>query len=131
MYALLADGAARQHDLDGLQTYAPLAEESAARYDHKLYMAIGHRAQGVLHRLTGDFSQAERRLSAALDLFKELGTRWQVGRTLSELGHLAIEQSNTDKARACYSQALSLFGELDARPDANQARSRLASLTAG
>ena len=128
MYALLADGAARQQEQEGLSKYAPLAEETALRYDHTLYLAIAHRAWGVHHRLSGDLGQAEARLNKALALFQELETRWQTGLTLVELGQIAIEKSNGDQARAYFSKALNLFNEMDARPDANRVQKKLASL---
>ncbi|HSG18443.1 MAG TPA: tetratricopeptide repeat protein [Anaerolineae bacterium] len=128
LYALLADGAARQQELEGLEQYVQLAEETAVRYDHKLYQAISHRAWGVLHRLSGDYAEAETRLDTALTSFQELGTRWQTGLTLAELGQLAVEIPNIDQARTYFTQALSLFNEMDAKPDADRVQMKLASL---
>lgn len=127
MYALLTDSAARQQDLEGLEKYVQLAEETAIRYDHKLYLAISHRAWGVLHRLSGNYAQAETRLNMALTLFHDLGTQWQTGLTLVELGQLAVESSDIDQARICYKQALSRFNEMDAKPDADRVQMNLAS----
>ncbi len=59
IYAMWADAAAQQGDAAALQQYAPLAEELAVRYDHKLYQAIAHRAWGVAHRLAGSYIDAE------------------------------------------------------------------------
>jgi len=44
LYAMLADAAAQQRDEAALRQYTPLAEETASRYDHKLYQAVAHRA---------------------------------------------------------------------------------------
>src|SRR5574337_430979 len=79
--AMMADTAARQRDPDALRKYAPLAEEAAVRYSHRLYLGIAHRAWGVLHRLSGDYDPAEARFRQALDEFDALGARWQIGRT--------------------------------------------------
>ncbi len=128
LYALLADGAARQLDRTGLSTYAPLAEETAGRYDHVLYQAIAHRAWGVRHRLAGQFDQAEARLNRALLLFQELGARWQSGLALAELGRIAVERADSAGARAYLGQALALFEEIGARPDAENVRQIVASL---
>jgi tetratricopeptide (TPR) repeat protein len=128
MYALLADGAARQQDLEGLEKYVQLAEETALRYDHKLYLAISHRAWGVLHRLSGDYNQAETRLNTALTLFHELRTRWQTVLPLAELGQLAVEKANTEKAQTHFTQALFLFNQMGAKPDEDQVHVNLAAL---
>lgn len=128
MYTLLADGAARQYDVAGLKTYVQLAEETATRYEHKLYLAISHRAWGVLHRLSGDYSKAESRLNKALALFHELGTRWQIGVTLVELGLLAAGKADNEAARSFYTEALALFNQMGAKPDEDRARMNLAAL---
>ncbi len=128
LYALLADGAARQRNVAGLIKYAQLAEETATRYDHKLYLAISHRAWGVLHRLSGDYSKAESRLNMALALFRGLGTRWQSGLTLVELGQLAAGKANNEAARTYYAEALSLFNQMGAKIDEDRARMNLAEL---
>jgi tetratricopeptide (TPR) repeat protein len=127
IYAMLVDAAAQERDSAALQQYAPLAEQSAARYDHKLYRAVAHRAWGVAHLLAGQFADAERRLKQALVLFESLDTRWQIGRTLSELGELALAQRGTEAARDYFSRALAAFEALGAVPDANRTRERLAT----
>lgn len=128
LYAMLADTAAQQHDEAALRQYAPLAEETATRYDHKLYQAIAHRAWGVAHRLAGEYAQAEARLNQALILFQGLETRWQMGRTLFELGQLAQAQTNTAAARNYFSHALVMFTEMGAVPDATRTQVVLESV---
>lgn len=128
MYALLVDSAARQEDTDGLQKYAPLAEETAFRYDHKLYKGMAHRAWGVLNRLTGQYEAAEKRLNLALEIFQELGTRWQTGLVLSELGRLATEKADVNQAHTYFAQALLLFAEMGAQPDMARIQANIARL---
>jgi tetratricopeptide (TPR) repeat protein len=128
LYALLADAAVQQRDVAALQQYAPLAEETATRYDHKLYEAIAHRAWGVAHRLAGEYADAEGRLKKALHLFSSLNTRWQIGRTLFELGELAVAQPNTAGARDYFTRALAAFEEMRASPDAARTRVALEAL---
>lgn len=125
LYAVLADAALQQHDEPTLRRYAPLAEETAARIDHKLYMAIAHRAWGVAHRLASEYAEAERRLNLALNIFADLDTRWQSGVTLFELGELARAQGNTLAARDYFSRALTAFEEMRAAPDAMRTRAAL------
>ena len=127
LYAMMVDAAAEQGDAAALQQYAPLAEQSAARHDHKLYLAVAHRAWGVAHRLAGQVPQAEARLSQALALFEALDTRWQIGRTLLELGELALSHADREAARHYMSRALATFDEVGAAPYAARTRDRLAA----
>jgi hypothetical protein len=126
LYSLLADSAVGRRDAAALNRYVPLAEETAVRCDHRLYLAIAHRAGGVAHRLAGEYPEAETQLAAALELFDGMGARFQTGRTLVELGELAASQAGADRARACYTRALAEFEALGARPDVVRTREKLA-----
>jgi tetratricopeptide (TPR) repeat protein len=128
LYMMLADAAAQQRDEDALRRYAPLAEEAAARYDHKLYQAIAHRAWGVAHRLAGEHAESEARLNQALASFNTLDAHWQIGRTLFELGELARARTDSAAARDTFSKALAEFERLGAAPDAARTRMALESL---
>ena len=129
LYAMLVDGAAQQRDPVGLQKYAALAEETAARIDHKLHLAIAQRARGVAHTLAGEYPQAEARFKQALDIFNAYPAPWQIGRTLFEMGELAHAQMKTEQARDYFSHALSAFEELQAAPYAARARAALENLS--
>ena len=59
--------------------------------------------------------------------FEGLDTRWQLGRTLVELGELAREQSKTAEAKQQYAKALQLFEEMGAVPDAARTREALSN----
>src|SRR5262245_58155403 len=109
LYAMLADVAARQRDATALREYAPVAEELAARFDHKLYQGVADRALGVVYTLSGDYAQAEKRLNRALRLFRGLKTRWQTGRTLYELAELDLARGDTSGARDRFRRALAAF----------------------
>ena len=128
LYAMLADAAALQRDGSALQKYAPLAEEFASRYDHKLYQAIAHRAWGVSYFLHGEYDKAEMRLGQALDLLGGLKTRYQIGRTLFELGELAMGRSNVSEGRDYFTRALDAFEAMRALPDVARIRERIAAL---
>lgn len=125
---MLADVAAQQRDLAALRKYAPLAEETATRYGNILYQAIAHRAWGVAHRLAGEYAEATARLNQALELFQGLNTRWQIGRTLSELGELAVACAEAAAARDYFSRALAAFEAMKAAPDAARVRAALEAL---
>ena len=127
IYMTLADTAVELRDVDALRKYAHVLEKLASRDNHRLYLAIAHRALGVEHRLAGEHAPAETRLRQALELFTKLGTRWQIGRTLFELGELNLTHSPT-KAREHYSQALGSFEELQAKKNVEQTRTALNSL---
>ena len=126
LYAMLVDAAAQQRDADALRHYAPVAEELAIHYDHKLYQAIAHRAWGVAHQLAGQHVEAEVRLKRALESFEALDTRWQIGLTLFELGDLALSCTDNQAAREHFSRALAAFEEMSALPDAMRTREKLA-----
>ena len=127
IYMILADTAAELRDIDALRKYAPQIEKLASRDNHRLYLAIAYRALGVGHWLAGENTAAETRLMQALGLFTKLGTRWQIGRTLFELGELNLAGSHM-KAREYYSQALGSFEEIQALPNAERTRVALNSL---
>ena len=122
VYALLADIASRQRDVAGLRQYAPKVEELATRDNHKLYLAVAHRAWGVAHRLAGEYAEAEARFNLALEMFQQLGTGWQMGRTLAEMGELARSRSKVDAAREYFSQAMAAFEGMKAMTDLEQTR---------
>ncbi len=125
---MLADVASQLYDLASLRQYAPLAEEASSRYGHTLYQAIAQRAWGVERRLAGEFDQAETRLKRALELFEELDTHWQIGRTLKELGELSTARADTFTARDYFTRALAEFEKLKALPDADRTRAALKSI---
>lgn len=128
MYIMAADSAARAHDEVGLGSYLAIAEESAARANHNLYVAVARRARGVSHRLAGELDQATDQLAQAAEEFRAMDTPWQIGRTLLELGEVEQHRGNNDSARGHYSEALTAFEGLGAVPDAERARSALDSL---
>jgi len=117
-----------QRDEAGIRQYAPPAEELALRYGHMLYQAIVHRAWGVAHRLAGEYTESVARLTQALELFNGLDARWQIGRTLYELGELAAMQADTVRARDCFNRALTAFQDMRAAPDAQRTQAALESL---
>jgi tetratricopeptide (TPR) repeat protein len=121
IYMTLVDTAAELRDVDALRKYSPQLQKLASRDNHRLYLAIAYRALGVGHRLAGEHTEAENHLKQALGLFTKLGTRWQIGRTLFELGELNLAHSRM-KAREYYSQALGSFEEIQAAPNAERTR---------
>jgi tetratricopeptide (TPR) repeat protein len=117
VYMMLVDSAARAGDEDTIRQYAPKLEELALRDQHQPYLGIAHRAWGVAHRLAGEYSEAEQRLEAALEIFEGLGTKWQIGRTIFAMGELALAKSENEAARANFVRAQEMFKEMGAGPD--------------
>jgi tetratricopeptide (TPR) repeat protein len=128
LYAMLADVAACQGDEAAIRVYARQAEALATRYNHTLYLAIAHRAWGVAYRLAGEFEAAATRFNQSLTLFRALGTQWQLGRTLFELGKLAMAQAKVAAARTYYIDSLSAFERMGAVGDAARLRDALDQL---
>ena len=128
MYAMAVEAAVLAHDAENLNKYLPLAEETAASINHRLYQAIALRGRGVSHDMAGEKAEAANNLAAALDDFRALDTPWQIGRTLLELGEVEQSRGNGDLARAHFSEALRAFEFLGAVPDAERARIGLAGL---
>jgi tetratricopeptide (TPR) repeat protein len=87
-----------------------------------------HRAWGVAHRLAGEYAESEARLNQALELFSGLGTRWQMGRTLFELGELAAARQQPSNARDYFARALVDFDAMRAAPDSARTRAALEAL---
>ena len=128
VYMALTDSAAQQYDLAALELYTPWLQELAERDNHKLYRAVALRARGVAKRLGGEYEYAENELKQAHELFRELGTRWQDGRTLVELARLERVRQNIDMTRDYLTGALAEFNALGAVPDAGRVRSMLAEV---
>ena len=128
VYMALADAAMETRDEAALRTYAPLLMELAERDGHGLYLAIAQRADGVARRLAGDTAGAEAQLHLALEVFERLGARWQVGRTLFELGEAAVKAENGEAARTYWGRALAAFEAIQARPNAERTQEALAAL---
>lgn len=114
IFAAHVDAAARTRDRDALQQLTPRAEETARRYEHRLYLGIAHRAWGVLHRIEGRYPEAVDRLAQARGLFAELGAGWQLGRTIHCLGELASDMGDFVEAEAMFEKASDLFEEIQA-----------------
>ena len=128
LYMTLVDTAMQMRDEKALRMYTPLLAELAERDEHGLYLAIAQRADGVARRLAGDWAGAEAQLHLALEVFERLGARWQVGRTLFELGETAVEAGNGEAARAYWGRALEAFEAIQARPNAERTQEALAAL---
>jgi tetratricopeptide (TPR) repeat protein len=125
VYMMLVDSASRAADESAIRKYAPHLEELAVRDDHKPYQAVAHRAWGIAHRLSGEHKKAAERLEAALSIFEGLEMPWQTGRTLYELGELALAQTEGGAALGYFTRAQEMFEQLGAKPDIARTTAKL------
>jgi len=130
VYMLLTEAAAQQRDPAALAAYAPQLEALAARDGHRLYQAIAARALGVARRLAGEDALSAAAFDRALALFTDLGTQWQLGRTLCERAELELARQAPAAARDHYLRALAAFEALGALPDLERTRAALSALPA-
>ena len=128
LYYMLADLAVLERDRAHLRRYAPKALEMAGRDGHALFQASAHRALGVMHRLAGEVKESETNLRLALQMFAELNTRWQLGRTIVELAELAVDQADDENARGLYLKAIDAFDAMGALPDLKRAQDALRAI---
>lgn len=128
VYMMLTESAAQLQDADGLRRYASQLESLAELDDHRPYLAVAHRAWGIAHRLESEYAEADTRLRQALELFTELGTPWQMGRTFFEMAEMDLARSDGASARENLSQALMNFEAIQALPDIKRARKALEEL---
>jgi tetratricopeptide (TPR) repeat protein len=113
---LLADIGALNRDEALLTAYASLADQISLFLNHHLYHAMAVRALGIFTWLQRDHAQAEAQLRESLKLFQQLETRWQLGRTLYDLGEISVDRGRIEQAKEFFSQALTAFEEMGARP---------------
>jgi hypothetical protein len=118
VYMMLVDSAVQARDQAAILAHAPRLEELSTRDDHHFYLAVSHRAFGVAHLLAEQYSEAESRLQQALQVFDEMSTTWQRGRTYFWLGELAKQKGDTALSEEMYTLALEDFEGLQAGPDA-------------
>jgi hypothetical protein len=128
VYMILVETAVEQEDIESLRKFTPLLEELASRDRHKLYTAIAHRAWGVAQRLAGEKEESESRLGDALMTFRELNTRWQIGKTLFEMGKTARSFLDLAAASENFVSALAEFEALGAKPDSQRTRNELEAI---
>jgi hypothetical protein len=78
--------------------------------------------------LKGEYIEAESKLNLAMGIFNALNARYQIGRTLFEMGELSTAQIDTAKARDYFIRALESFESMQATPDAERAKAALKRL---
>lgn len=128
VYMMLADAAAQLRDAAALEQYPPLLQELAIQDNHRPYLAIARRCQGVICMLNEQYAEADARLTQALELFDEMQAPWQIGRTLVAKAELALAQADEASARDAFSRALAEFESIKAMPDVERTRAALVAV---
>jgi tetratricopeptide (TPR) repeat protein len=72
--------------------------------------------------------KAEQHYNKAIMLYREMGAKGELGEALLGLGQLHKAKKRHEKARECFSEAVSLFQECDAHVYLKQAEEALGSL---
>ncbi len=67
-----------------------------------------------MRRLTGDYAAATASVTEAIELFRDLGSRYDLAMALNSLGELSFRTSATQEARSRHGQALAIARELGA-----------------
>lgn len=124
----LVDSAAEHANIETLLKYMPLIEEAFQETNHPLHKAISLRSSGVLHRLQGDFQQAEEKNKQALEMYQGFEAQYQIGRTHYELGQLGLAKNNLSRAKGHFSAALKAFEEMRAVPAIERTKAALQNI---
>jgi tetratricopeptide (TPR) repeat protein len=101
----------------------------ATRAGARQEIAQAYRTRGIILGSAGQWSTAEEHFAEALRRYQELGTRWEVARTLHDWGRAALHSDDSashDRARERLSNALAIFQEFGDRRSAEDLRMTLA-----
>jgi DNA-binding SARP family transcriptional activator len=101
----------------------------ATRAGTRKEIAQAHRVRGIVLGSAGQWSTAEEHFAEALRRYQELGTRWEVARTLREWGRAALhseDPASHDHARERLGGALAIFREFGDRRSAEDVQAMLA-----
>lgn len=109
---LLADIGAMHRDIPLLAAYALQADEISLSLDHHLYHAIALRALGILDWLNGESAQAAARLTESCRIFQQIDTRWQLGRTLSDLGEVSAGLGRSEEAESYFARSRNILEDM-------------------
>jgi tetratricopeptide (TPR) repeat protein len=127
----LVDTAGEHAHTETLVKYVPMIEDAFTDTNHPLHKAISLRSSGVLHRLQGDYPQAEEKIEQALEIFKGLEAQYQIGRTYHELGQLELAKNNPSQAKEHFSDALIAFEKMRAAPAIERTQAALQKISEG
>jgi len=84
----------------------------AKKAGHADHLACSYRELGNLHSLTGQFQSSIENVQQAIELFKSLDNKTEVGICLKILAHSLHQQGNTAEALDAIQQSISIHKEL-------------------
>ncbi len=93
-------------------------------------MASALDSLGYAHQQLGNHAAATACYQRALDLHREIGSRWGLAETLGHLGDARRAAGNPAEARTAWEESLAILDELH-HPDAGQIRAKLRELNMG
>jgi tetratricopeptide (TPR) repeat protein len=64
---------------------------------------------GFTHRMAGNAGEAQRYLASSREIYSELGDRFALGIIANDLGHLAFDADEIDRAIGLYAEAIQHF----------------------
>jgi tetratricopeptide (TPR) repeat protein len=89
-----------------------------------------YRSEGLWHASRGEVEAAATAFERGVEAWNRIDWRYELARTLFDLGSLAAQANEPGRALSRLREALSLFRAMDARPDADRALALVASLEA-
>jgi Nif-specific regulatory protein len=122
VHTMAADLALRQQKLQDAEQSVAVAAEMAARLGDRFTAAQLAAVSGKVCFVTGRREEAELKFAEALQVFEELGTQYELGRLLFDVGLL---REDADEAAQTIRRAVRIFERLEAAPDLERARGAL------
>ena len=126
IYRLIGETAIGKGDLAQAMIWAKKVDDIADEFAKKqadlpaLQRGELFRFRGMLAIQMQDWGQADRDLQQSLDVFRKLRSRLNIGRSLYQLGRLAVAQDQKETAVEYFDEAALIFSEIGAWLDAQQ-----------
>ncbi len=126
IYRLIGETSIGKGDLVQAMIWAGKVDEIAAEFAKKqadlpaLQRGELFRFRGMLAIQKQDWGQADRDLQQSLEVFRKLRSRLNIGRSLYQLGRLAVAQDQKETAVEYFDEAALIFSEIGARLDAQR-----------
>lgn len=108
--------------------YTGLLEKASEFYNDKKLKANSLLQFGNIHSDLGEFPEAMRYSTAALEIFKELEDKEGMGSTNNNIGNVFLFQNNFDEAFPHYEKALFYFNQVDQKMNKSNVLQNMASI---
>jgi signal transduction histidine kinase len=108
--------------------YTSLLEKASEFYDDKRLKANALLQYGNIQSDLGEFSEAMRHSTEALEIFKELENLEGMGSTNNNIGNIFLFQKNFDEAYPHYEKALYFFNQVDQKMNKSNVLQNMAQI---